>query len=159
MASSTVALYHHERYDGNGYPAGMARDEIPVYCRIAALSDVFDALTSDRVYSKKISPYKAMEYVISMVGAHFDPEVVRCFGKYVGFYYRGLRLELSTGELAVVTHPQNSRPIVRVLADSNGMELNHVYEIDLLKNPTVQVRSIVFPDEYLDGEGIRGKTS
>lgn len=153
QGSATVALYHHERFDGNGYPTGMNGDAIPLYSRIVAIADVFDALTSDRVYSKKISPYKAMEYVISMVGAHFDQEIVRRFTRQLGFFYRGLHLELSTGEIAVVVMPQNARPVVRVLRDARGMELRNHYEIDLLKNPSVQVRQVICPEEYLELRG------
>lgn len=159
QASASVALYHHERYDGNGYPNGMLTETIPLYSRIVAIADVFDALTSDRVYSKKISPYKAMEYVISMVGAHFDPEIVKRFTRQLGFFYKGLHLELNTGEIAVVVVAQNARPVVRVLRDSRGMELKNHYEIDMLKNPTIQVRNVICPEEFLEMRGMRGFTS
>lgn len=150
QASAAVALYHHERHDGNGYPTGMEGKDIPVYCRIVAIADVFDALTSDRVYSKKISPYKAMEYVISMVNAHFDAEIVKRFTRQVGFFYKGLYLELSTGETAVVVNPQHARPVVRVLKDARGTDMKSHYEIDLLKNPTVQIKNVLCPEEFLE---------
>ncbi len=150
QASAAVALYHHERHDGNGYPNGMAGCEIPLYSRIVAIVDVFDALTSDRVYSKKISPYKAMEYVISMVDAHFDTEVVKRFTRQIGFFYKGLYLELNTGELAVVVTAQHARPVVRVLKDARGMDVTNHYEIDLLKNPTVHIKNIICPEEFLE---------
>lgn len=158
-SSASVALYHHERVDGNGYPSNLESDNIPMYCRIVAVADVFDALTSDRVYSKKISPYKAMEYVVSMIGAHFDSEVVKRFTRQIGFFYKGLHLELNTGEIAVVVAVQHARPIVRVIRDARGMDMDGHYEIDLLKNPSVQVRSIICPEEYLNIDGVRGCTS
>lgn len=147
QASCAVALDHHERFDGNGYPNAMGHDSIPLYSRIVAIADVFDALTSDRIYSRKISPYKAMEYVVSMVEAHFDPEIVKRFARQLGFFYKGLHLELNTGEIAVVTVPQNARPIVRVIMDSQRREVKEYYEIDMLKNPSVQVVSIICPEE------------
>lgn len=159
QASASVALGHHERYDGNGYPNGSQEDSIPLYSRIVAIADVFDALTSDRVYSRKISPYKAMEYVVSMVGAHFDGEIVRRFVRQVGFFYKGLHLELNTGEIAVVMVMQNARPIVRVLKDARGMDVSANYEIDLLKNPGVQVKNVICPEEFLNMVGVRGRTS
>ncbi len=158
QASAAVALYHHERFDGNGYPDGMAGEVIPLYSRIVAIADVFDALTSDRVYSKKISPYKAMEYVVSMVGAHFDPEIIKRFARQLGFFYKGLHLELNTGETAVVLMAQNARPVVRVLRDPRGMEMQDYYEIDMLKNPSVQVRNVIFPEEFLEMRGTSGFT-
>lgn len=159
QASSAVALYHHERYDGNGYPNGMHNESIPLYSRIVAIADVFDALTSDRVYSRKISPYKAMEYVISMVGAHFDQEIVKRFTRQMGFFYKGLHLVLNTGETAVVTVAQSARPVVRVLRDARGMEMTSHYEIDLLKNPGVQIREVVCPEEFIQMNGVSGLTS
>lgn len=148
QTSCAVALYHHERFDGNGYPTAMDHSSIPLYCRIVAIADVFDALTSDRVYSRKISPYKAMKYVVSMAGAHFDPDIVKRFVVQLGFFYKGLHVELNTGETAVVVLPQNARPLVRVLKDSQGQEYTTHYEIDLMKNPSVHVREVVFPQEF-----------
>lgn len=150
QASAAVALYHHERHDGNGYPNGIKHEDIPLYSRIVAIADVFDALTSDRVYSKKISPYKAMEYVVSMVDAHFDSETVKRFTKQIGFFYKGLYLELNTGETAVVVNAQHARPVVRVLKDAQGVDVTNHYEIDLLKNPGVLVKNIICPEEFLE---------
>lgn len=148
QASCAVALDHHERYDGNGYPNAMSKESIPLYSRIVAVADVFDALTSDRIYSRKISPYKAMEYVVSMMGAHFDPEIVRHFTRQLGFYYKGLTVKLNSGEIAVVTVPQQGRPVVRILVDALGMEVGEYYEIDMLKNPGVQIVSILNQEEH-----------
>ncbi len=159
QASAAVAMHHHERYDGNGYPDELKNEAIPLYSRIVAIADVFDALTSDRVYSRKISPYKAMEYVISMVGAHFDQEIVKRFTKQLGFFYKGLHLELNTGELAVVVMPQIARPLVRVLRDFQGMDMKDHYEIDMLKNPGIQIRNVICPEEFLEMSGISGCTS
>lgn len=159
QASCAVALYHHERFDGNGYPTAIEQETIPLYSRIVAIADVFDALTSDRVYSRKISPYKAMEYVISMVGAHFDTEIVKKFTRQLGFFYKGLHLELNTGETAIVIVTQNARPIVRVIRDSQGMELSAHYEIDMLKNPTIHVKNVICPEEFLEMSSSRSFSS
>lgn len=159
QASAAVAMHHHERYDGNGYPNALKNEAIPLYSRIVAIADVFDALTSDRVYSRKISPYKAMEYVISMVGAHFDQGIVKKFTKQLGFFYKGLHLELNTGETAVVVMPQISRPLVRVLRDSQGMDIKDYYEIDMLKNPGIQIRNVICPEEFLEMREISGCSS
>lgn len=159
QASAAVAMHHHERYDGNGYPDALKNEAIPLYSRIVAIADVFDALTSDRVYSRKISPYKAMEYVISMVGAHFDQEIVKRFTRQLGFFYKGLHLELNTGETAVVVMPQIARPLVRVLRDFQGMDIKDHYEIDMLKNPGIQIRNVICPEEFLEMHGISGCTS
>ena len=71
-----IAAYHHERYDGLGYPYGLAGDDIPLCGRIMAVADVYDALTEERVYRKKLSRAEAYLIVIDGRGTHFDPNVV-----------------------------------------------------------------------------------
>lgn len=70
---------HHERWDGTGYPDGLAGDAIPLGGRILAVADVFDALTTDRSYRTGWSEEEALEYVQSNAGKHFDPSVVKAF--------------------------------------------------------------------------------
>jgi len=74
-----IALYHHERFDGNGYPHGLVGGAIPLSARIVALADVFDALTSRRPYKAAWSESRALEYIERASGGHFDPEVVQAF--------------------------------------------------------------------------------
>ena len=73
--AASIALTHHERFDGAGYPAGIGDREIPVEGRIAAVADVFDALTSDRVYRKALPVETALEMVAESSGTHFDPNI------------------------------------------------------------------------------------
>jgi hemerythrin-like metal-binding protein len=79
VASREIALTHHERWDGKGYPRGLAGTEIPIFGRICALVDVFDALTSERPYKKAWSIEKALDYIQENSGAHFDPRLVKAF--------------------------------------------------------------------------------
>lgn len=74
-----IALFHHERYDGAGYPLGLAGDAIPLCARITALADVYDALTSQRVYKPAFSHRKAAATIVAERGAHFDPDLVDTF--------------------------------------------------------------------------------
>lgn len=74
-----IAVSHHEKYDGTGYPYGLAGKEIPVAGRIVAIADVFDALLSRRPYKQAWSFEKALEYVASQKGKHFDPVFVDVF--------------------------------------------------------------------------------
>lgn len=76
-----VALTHHEKWDGTGYPHGLAGDEIPLYGRITMLADVFDALTSDRPYKKAWPEAMAIKEINDMSGKHFDPKLVVAFMK------------------------------------------------------------------------------
>lgn len=74
-----IALSHHERWDGKGYPLGLKGEEIPLSGRIVALTDVFDALTSDRVYKQAWSMEKTLDYIKEQRGRQFDPMVVDAF--------------------------------------------------------------------------------
>lgn len=157
--AANVALHHHERFDGKGYPDMLESRDTHVYSKIVAIADVFDALTSDRVYSKKISPYKAMEYIVSMSEAHFDRVIISKFVKFVGYYYRGQMVKLNTGEVAVINKKHQSQPIVRVILDNKGKKVNNYYEIDLAKNPTVLVSAIIYQDKAMMDRIIGNSTS
>jgi len=77
--ASTIALTHHERWDGSGYPQGLRGEEIPIEGRITALCDVFDALTNDRPYKKAWPDQEAVEEIRSQRGEHFDPLITDLF--------------------------------------------------------------------------------
>ncbi|MGH2805948.1 MAG: response regulator [Actinomycetota bacterium] len=77
--AAMIALTHHERIDGTGYPRGLVEDDIPLVGRIAAVADVFDALTTNRVYRKAYSLGEALEIMREGRGQHFDPEILDLF--------------------------------------------------------------------------------
>jgi putative two-component system response regulator len=74
-----VALRHHERWDGTGYPDGLKGDAIPESARIVAIADVFDALTMKRPYKEPWSVEKVMATIKDSAGSHFEPRLVACF--------------------------------------------------------------------------------
>lgn len=74
-----IALGHHEKWDGSGYPAGLAGTDIPIEARIIAIADVFDALTSVRPYKRAWSVDEAVALIREQSGKHFDPQLVNCF--------------------------------------------------------------------------------
>ncbi len=78
-ACAIIALSHHEKYDGSGYPNGLKGDSIPLYGRIVAVADVFDALISQRVYKNSWTLEQTVEYLKSQSGIHFDPIIVEKF--------------------------------------------------------------------------------
>jgi PAS domain S-box-containing protein len=79
----TIPYYHHERWNGTGYPQGLKGDHIPLVARIFAIVDVWDALTNDRTYRKKMTKQKATQYIKEQSGKHFDPRVVSAFLKII----------------------------------------------------------------------------
>ena len=80
-AANIIAVYHHEKWDGSGYPYGIKGKKIPIMARIVALVDVFDALISERCYKKAYSVDKALKIIDEGRGSHFDPECVDAFEK------------------------------------------------------------------------------
>lgn len=74
-------LYHHERYDGNGYPSGLRGEEIPLSARIMAIADTYDAMTTNRVYQRKRTPEDALRIIEENAGTQFDPKIVDTFSK------------------------------------------------------------------------------
>jgi HD-GYP domain-containing protein (c-di-GMP phosphodiesterase class II) len=72
-------LYHHERWDGAGYPTGKAGEEIPLEARVLAVADAFDAMTSDRPYRRALSRAEALAEVERCAGTQFDPQISRVF--------------------------------------------------------------------------------
>ena len=78
-AAAQIALAHHEKYDGSGYPQGLTGSTIPLFARICAVADVFDALTSERVYKKAWSDDRAVAHLREGSGHHFDPDCINAF--------------------------------------------------------------------------------
>ena len=74
-----IPYCHHEKWDGSGYPRGLAGEQIPLAARIFAVVDVYDALTSDRPYRAAWPVDKTREHIRALAGSHFDPAVVRAF--------------------------------------------------------------------------------
>jgi putative two-component system response regulator len=79
QAGAAIALGHHEKFDGSGYPSGLVGEQIPIFSRIVAVADVFDALTSERPYKKAWSLERASEHIRAGAGSHFDPACVAIF--------------------------------------------------------------------------------
>jgi putative nucleotidyltransferase with HDIG domain len=102
-----VAGQHHERFDGSGYPNKLGGDGISKYGRMAAIVDVYDALTSDRVYHKGMAPTAALGRLLEWSKFHFDPDLVKTYIKSVGIYPTGSLVRLESGRLGVVQeqHP------------------------------------------------------
>jgi HD-GYP domain-containing protein (c-di-GMP phosphodiesterase class II) len=77
--AKNLALYHHEKWNGKGYPTGLSGEDIPLSARVMAVADVFDALVSRRSYKEPFSVDKALDIIREDAGTHFDPDVARAF--------------------------------------------------------------------------------
>ena len=101
-ATVDVAYSHHERLDGQGYPRGLDASKIPYFAKIIAVADSYDAINSDRVYSKGKSSLESLRILLEAVNSHFDEEIVGCFIRMVGIYPPGEIVELTNGEVAII---------------------------------------------------------
>lgn len=130
-----MVAHHHERHDGSGYPGGLSGDTIPVYARIAAIVDCYDAITSHRSYARGIPPALAIKKLYEWRDIDFQAELIEEFIQAVGIYPAGTLVELSSGEVAVVVaeyRTRRLRPKVMVLLDANKQPSNDVKMLDLL---------------------------
>lgn len=111
-----VILQHHEKVDGSGYPHGKKANEIHEFAKIVAVSDVYDAVTSDRPYRKRWSPSHGLEYLYSITGSHLDYRIVTSFSKNIAPFPLGSLVQLSNGETGyVIDNSSNAhRPILQV---------------------------------------------
>ncbi|WP_411682611.1 HD-GYP domain-containing protein [Clostridium thailandense] len=135
-----VALMHHERSDGSGYPLKLQGDEINKIAKIVAICDVFDNLISGRNRSKSKPVHEVIEYLIGMSNIYFDAEIVKKFTMNIAAFPTGSGVILSSNEKCLVVKQNNSmptRPVVKVIYDKDGKLLLEPYEIDLLKELTI----------------------
>jgi HD-GYP domain-containing protein (c-di-GMP phosphodiesterase class II) len=116
---------HHERLDGSGYPAGRAGAEVQDFARIAAVADVYDAVTSERVYSTAAPPHLGVQMIRDGAGTAFCADVVRHFGAIVMPYPLGHEIRLPDGRTGVVSsvdRAEPDRPTVRVRSGGGAIE-------------------------------------
>ncbi|BCD89178.1 cyclic di-GMP phosphodiesterase [Pseudomonas solani] len=142
-ATVDVAYSHHERLDGKGYPRGLDASRIPYFAKVIAVADSYDAINSDRVYSKGKSSLESLRILLDAVNCHFDEAIVECFIRLIGLYPPGEIAELSSGEVGIIIGcpPGNKlRPKVLIVRDA---EKNACQErvIDLA-DKAVRVREV-----------------
>lgn len=101
-ATVDVAYSHHERLDGKGYPRGLDARRIPYFAKIIAVVDAYDAINSDRVYSKGKSSLESLRILFDAANSHFDEEIVGHFIRLIGIYPPGEIVELTTGEVGII---------------------------------------------------------
>jgi HD-GYP domain-containing protein (c-di-GMP phosphodiesterase class II) len=141
-----VIRSHHERWNGAGYPDGQSGAQIHQFARIAAVADVFDALTSHRCYRRALPMHQGYDFVLARAGLDFDPEVVEVFRTFVTPYPPGTRVVLSDGYCGLVKQVRQhavSAPVVRIIADPSGA-IVPPREIDLSKSPELTIISTEF---------------
>lgn len=143
--SKSIILEHHERIDGNGYPQGLSGGRISKYARVACISDVYDAIASDRVYRKGFPANEAYEFILGGNGTFFDPQLVNIFKNNFSVFPLGACVRLSDGvEGFVVGHNKGfpDKPIIRVLYDIYGNKVSP-FEINLVDKLDITIEKII----------------
>jgi HD-GYP domain-containing protein (c-di-GMP phosphodiesterase class II) len=133
-----LALLHHERLDGSGYPRGLKGGEIGRMGSIAAIVDTFDALTAKRPYAEPVSPSAALSMLYKWRAAFFDAELVEQFIRCIGIFPLGSVVELNSAEVAIVIAQNLEKrllPRVMVIRDAAGNPLRPQKLLDLARNP------------------------
>lgn len=126
---------HHEKYDGTGYPFGIKGREIPLYGRIIAVADVYDALTSSRPYRNPATPSEAIEYIMGGNEIMFDPDIVKAFLRKIAPYPVNDCVKLSNGKIGLVTKVYSENPLrpeIKIIGEDN--EYYNLYENQSLYN-------------------------
>lgn len=132
-----IVARHHERFDGSGYPGGLAGEGIGLFPSMAGIVDTFTALTSERPYAKAISASEALRVLNQMRGTLFQSSLVDQFIQCVGIYPVGSLVELSTGDIAIVIDINRSRrmkPKVMLVAGPDKKQLAKPVDVDLAMN-------------------------
>ncbi|MBZ4664098.1 MAG: hypothetical protein JG776_1813 [Caloramator sp.] len=140
-----VVLEHHERFDGSGYPNKLKGENISMFARIGCISDVYDAIISDRVYRKGFLANEAYEFILGGSGTFFDVELVKIFKNNFSIYPLGVCVRLSNGiEGFVVGHNKGlpDKPVVRVIYDEKGNSIQPI-EIDLSKQTNITIVDVI----------------
>src|SRR6056297_417837 len=143
QVSKAAILSHHERLDGSGYPRKKEGDDIHEYAKIVAITDVYDALTSDRTYRKRWPVHKAISYIMSNSDQKFDNYFVEKFIRNLAIYPNGTMVKLSDGRKAIVKEQNGNyptRPVLRVIEDAEGNE--YIEDLDLLQNLNVVIEEV-----------------
>lgn len=130
-----AVISHHERMDGSGYPYGLAGDSINLYARIIAIADTYDAMTSNRVYKKKVTPFKSFDMFLQEGLALYDIEILNVFLNNISTYYIGSNVILNTGEKGKIVYIPPYDILSPIVETENGY-------LDFSKNSNISIKDV-----------------
>lgn len=141
-----IALEHHERINGYGYPECLKGNDINKLAKIVAIADVYDALTSDRPQRRALSPNEALEYIMAGGGTLFDYNMVLAFSKVVVPYSEGTLVRLTNGDIAIVeeNHPNYPlRPKLKIVKAIDPTRSRNIH-VDLLEELNLVIQGVQY---------------
>jgi HD-GYP domain-containing protein (c-di-GMP phosphodiesterase class II) len=147
-----VALQHHERWDGKGYPNGIAGENISLLARIVSVADAFEAMVRDRPYRNSMIGYQAMRQILNDNSRRFDSEILKVFIKSMGIYPIGSIVLLNDGSIGRVERVHGDaplRPVLQLIVDKRGRKLapDRAPTIDLLQEKSLFIARAISPKE------------
>ncbi len=145
-----VSLQHHERMDGTGYPLGLNADTLGLIGRMSAIVDVYDALTSVRVYKEAWEPSFALKKLLEWSPDHFDRELVQRFIRCLGIYPTGSLVQLESGLVGIVLDQGEDmlRPKLRIIYHGTKKRYEKVRDLDLARIPGDRITGAVSPADF-----------
>lgn len=151
-----LALLHHERWDGKGYPKKLKEKQIPVISRIISVADAFEAMVRDRPYRNSMIGYTAMRQLLNDNSRRFDSEILKVFIKAMGIYPVGSIIILNDGSIGRVERIHGDaplRPLIQLIVDSQGKRLGETggKKIDLLTRKDYFITRAVNPRDFAGG--------
>ncbi len=148
--SIIVAAHHHERVDGSGYPENLEGPQIHQYAQMAAIADVYDAMTSQRCYQRQYHPTETLKKLYEWANA-YNQDLVQKFIRCVGIYPVGSLVRLESGLIGIILdHGEDSlvHPVVRIVFDANKKKYIMPYDIDLSASGSDRVSNYELPAKW-----------
>jgi HD-GYP domain-containing protein (c-di-GMP phosphodiesterase class II) len=143
----SAAFEHHQRYDLKGYPQVHRKIGLHPFSRIVAVCDTFDAMTTDRIYQRRILPDLALKIMAQGYGTIFDPVVLQSFITGMGAYPVGSLVRLSDHSLAIVTDYHESSPIDRPIVHRLPMRSHNPIDLSEKENSSLRILRSEFPED------------
>ncbi len=156
LGAIETALTHHEHMDGRGYPKEINANRLSYYSNIVAIADIYDAITSDRVYQKGRTHHEATKIMLDVSGSHLDARLVVKFIESLGTYPPGCFVELNNGSVAVVLEVSGQyklRPKILLILDEDKYPMEEIV-VDLAnmildaRGESLIIRAIIDPADY-----------
>jgi HD-GYP domain-containing protein (c-di-GMP phosphodiesterase class II) len=141
-----IALQHHERWDGTGYPQRLAGKQINKGALVVSVADAFVAMLTDKSYRNSMTGYQAIKTLVAETASYFSPNVLQTFVKIMGIYPIGSAVLLNDGSTALIISVNDGaplRPVIQIIAGKNGTATENGNTIDLLTNKTLFITRAV----------------
>jgi HD-GYP domain-containing protein (c-di-GMP phosphodiesterase class II) len=148
-----IAMCHHERWDGKGYPRGLEANKIPVGARILSVTDAFVAMSKDRPDRDSLLGYTAIRQILNDNSRRFDPAILKIFIKSIGIYPRGSIVILNSGAIGKIHRIRSTAPLrpgLQILIDAKGRKPKQEKEfVDLFSEKDLFITRAVDPKELV----------